>query len=35
MARGRDAADAALTTTFGVNRLESFNVWTHEVLEER
>jgi transglutaminase-like putative cysteine protease len=35
MARGRDAADAALTTTFGVNRLESFNVWTHEVLEGR
>ena len=31
MARGRDAADVALTTTFGVNRLESFNVWTEEV----
>ena len=25
MARGRDAADAALTTTFGVNQLESFH----------
>lgn len=33
MARGRDAADAALTTTFGVNQLESFNVWTHEVAD--
>lgn len=31
MARGRDAADAALTTTFGVNQLESFKVWTNEV----
>jgi transglutaminase-like putative cysteine protease len=31
MARGRDAADAALTTTFGVNQLESFKVWTDEV----
>lgn len=29
MARGRDAADAALSTTFGVSRLESFRVWTH------
>ena len=31
MARGRDAADAALTTTFGVNQLESFEVWTDEI----
>jgi transglutaminase-like putative cysteine protease len=31
MARGRDAADVALTTTFGVNKLESFKVWTDEV----
>jgi transglutaminase-like putative cysteine protease len=31
MARGRDAADAALSTTFGVSKLESFKVWTHEV----
>lgn len=31
MARGRDAADVALTTTFGVNRLESFQVWTDDV----
>lgn len=33
MARGRDAADAALSTTFGLNQLESFNVWTYEVAE--
>lgn len=32
MSRGRDAADAALTTTFGVNQLESFKVWANEVL---
>jgi transglutaminase-like putative cysteine protease len=31
MARGRDAADVALTTTFGPNTLESFRVWTDEV----
>jgi len=31
MARGRDAADAAITTTFGVNQLQSFKVWTDEV----
>jgi transglutaminase-like putative cysteine protease len=31
MARGRDATDAALTTSFGVNQLDSFKVWTHEV----
>lgn len=31
MARGKDAADAALTTTFGVNQLESFNVWADEI----
>jgi transglutaminase-like putative cysteine protease len=31
MARGRDAADAALTTTFGYNQLVSFKVWTDEV----
>jgi transglutaminase-like putative cysteine protease len=31
MARGRDASDVALTTTFGVNHLESFKVWTDEV----
>jgi transglutaminase-like putative cysteine protease len=31
MARGRDAADVALTTTFGLNQLHSFRVWTDEV----
>jgi transglutaminase-like putative cysteine protease len=31
MARGRDAADVAITTTFGVNRLHSFKVWTDDV----
>lgn len=31
MARGRDAADVALSTTFGVNTLKSFKVWTDEV----
>jgi len=33
MARGRDAADVALTTTFGENQLLSFNIVTEEVLE--
>lgn len=32
LARGRDAADVALSTTFGPNVLESFRVWTDEVL---
>jgi transglutaminase-like putative cysteine protease len=31
MARGRDAADVALTTTFGMNTLQSFEVWTDEL----
>ena len=31
MARGRDAADVALTTTFGINQLQSFTVRTDEV----
>ena len=31
MARGRDAADVALTTTFGMNQLTSFQVWTDDV----
>ena len=31
MARGRDAADCAITTTFGQSRLVSFNVTTEEV----
>ena len=31
IARGRDAADVALTTSFGKSTLESFKVWTDEV----
>ena len=31
IARGRDAADVAITTTFGVNRLQTFEVWTDVV----
>jgi transglutaminase-like putative cysteine protease len=31
IARGRDAADVALTTSFGPSSLESFKVWTDEV----
>lgn len=30
MARGRDAADVALTTAFGRNELKTFKVWTYE-----
>ena len=30
MARGRDASDVAIATTFGPALLESFTVWTHE-----
>jgi len=30
MARGRDASDVAIATTFGPNMLESFRVWTDE-----
>ena len=33
MARGRDAADVAISTTFGANTLKSFNVTTREVDE--
>ena len=33
MACGRDAADVALTTTFGTNQLQAFQVWTEEVPE--
>ena len=32
LARGRDAADVAITTTFGPNTLKSFKVWSDEVL---
>lgn len=31
MARGRDAADVAITTTFGPNILESFRVWADQI----
>jgi transglutaminase-like putative cysteine protease len=31
MARGRDACDVAIATTFGPNTLESFTVWTEEI----
>jgi len=31
MARGRDASDVAIATTFGPNMLESFKVWTDEI----
>jgi transglutaminase-like putative cysteine protease len=33
MARGRDACDVALSTTFGPNVLEGFKVWTDEIAE--
>ena len=33
IARGRDAADVAIVTTFGPNTLESFKVWTDELEE--
>lgn len=32
MARGRDAADVAISTTFGPNILKGFKVWTYEVV---
>lgn len=35
IARGRDAADVALTTIFGANRLESFSVRTVEASREK
>jgi transglutaminase-like putative cysteine protease len=33
LARGRDASDVAIATTFGPNTLESFHVWSDEVAE--
>jgi transglutaminase-like putative cysteine protease len=33
MARGRDASDVAIATTFGPYTLESFRVWTDEIAE--
>ncbi|WP_343615476.1 transglutaminase family protein [Novosphingobium sp.] len=35
MARGRDAADAALVTTFGLSKLSRFQVHTHEEARDR
>ena len=34
IARGRDAADVAMTTTFGPNTLQGFRVWTDEITEQ-
>jgi transglutaminase-like putative cysteine protease len=34
IARGRDAADVAIVTTFGPNTLESFNIWTDEIAKD-
>jgi transglutaminase-like putative cysteine protease len=34
MARGRDAADVALLTSFGSSTLEHFSVWCSEVGDE-
>jgi len=34
MARGRDAADVALSTTFGRNTIKRFNVVTDEIAED-
>ena len=31
IARGRDASDVAISSTFGPNKFESFRVWTEEV----
>jgi hypothetical protein len=31
IARGRDASDVAISSTFGPNALASFKVWTDEV----
>lgn len=33
MARGRDASDVAIATTFGPNTLENFTVWTEAISE--
>jgi transglutaminase-like putative cysteine protease len=33
IARGRDATDVAIATTFGPNFLETFKVWTDEIVE--
>jgi transglutaminase-like putative cysteine protease len=33
IARGRDAADVAITTSFGLHRIRNFTVWTDEVTD--
>jgi transglutaminase-like putative cysteine protease len=33
IARGRDAADVAFSTAFGVSALQSFRVWTDEIID--
>jgi transglutaminase-like putative cysteine protease len=33
IARGRDAADVAISTAFGPNFLDTFRVWTDEIIE--
>jgi transglutaminase-like putative cysteine protease len=33
IARGRDAADVAITTAFGASVLQSFRVWTDEIAD--
>jgi transglutaminase-like putative cysteine protease len=35
IARGRDAADVAISTAFGCSRLQSFRVWTDEISEQQ
>jgi transglutaminase-like putative cysteine protease len=35
IARGRDASDVAISTTFGPSSLKSFKVWTDEVVATR
>jgi transglutaminase-like putative cysteine protease len=34
IARGRDAVDVAIATTFGPNTLESFTIWADEIAED-
>jgi transglutaminase-like putative cysteine protease len=34
IARGHDASDVAISTSFGMNRLKSFKTWTDEIAEE-
>jgi hypothetical protein len=35
IARGRDAADATISTAFGAPFLQSFRVWTGEVADQQ